>query len=60
MDNDDEDRSVRKYFKKPMAETTIGDTLVLHACTVVISIFVGMSIQSWIHFIQKVGKESSV
>lgn len=41
------ERAIQKFLKKPMHETTIGDTLVLNASVVIITIVISTSIQGW-------------
>lgn len=42
------------YLSKPMHETTIADTLLIHATTVILTITIGISVQGWIALAQDV------
>lgn len=42
---------VKDFLTKPMAETTIGDHMIIHASVIVMSIFIHMSFQGWIVFL---------
>lgn len=44
---------VRDFLKKPMHETTVGDTLVLHASTVVLTIVITTAVQGWIYILSR-------
>lgn len=46
-------RPIKEFLNKSIGDTTIGDTLILHACTVVITISVASSIQIWSTQIKK-------
>lgn len=50
--DDKKSNAVKRFIDKPMAETTVGDTLVMHACVAVISIGIGLTVQGLLSMFQ--------
>ncbi len=43
----------KEWLNKPMQDTTIGDTLLLHTGGAVISIVVGLTVTGWIEILRR-------
>lgn len=50
--DDKESNAVKRFIDKPMAETTVGDTLIMHAGVAFISIGIGLTVQGLLSMFQ--------
>lgn len=48
-----EPNQIKAFLNKPVHESTVGDALVMHTATVLISVLVPMAVQGWVILIQR-------